>query len=116
MTLVPDVIDFDIWRGATFNVEVTLYTDGAGTEPWDLTGYTALMEIRDQPGDEDPIFVLSTDDDTITLDSEGVITLNIEANDTATLTWKRGVYDLLITSPSGKTDPVLWGKVKVVGV
>jgi hypothetical protein len=86
-------------------------TVGASSGPVDLTGYTAALQIRP--------FALST---TILFDASadivlggvaGTISLTIPAADTATFTWWKGVYDLLLTDSSGVSTRLLQGSVDV---
>lgn len=117
MSLMPDRYDFTIWRGATFRNTLTLYTAESTTSPpRDLTGYTALLEIYDQP--QGNLLVSLTDTDGITLgDDAGTIELYLSASDTDTLTWEAGVYELSITAPGpGDTDILLFGHFKVKGL
>ena len=118
MTLQPDRVDWTLWKGATFNTTLFLYTDDAGTVPWDLTGYTALMQLKDKAGDTAILLSLTTENDGIIIDPDaGSIQLKIEADVTAQITWKRAVYDLTISAPSGgDTDPLIFGTFKVQGV
>ena len=86
-------------------------TVGASPRPVDLTGYSAMMQIRP--------FVLST---TILYDASadltlggvnGTIELEISATDTATFTWFTGVYDLILTNSQGVATRLLMGSVTV---
>lgn len=86
--------------------------------PVDLTGFVARMSVKDKVGGtvlasteaaHSPLDVI-----TITVDvTPKTITLTIEATDTAALTWKSGVYDLEMVSPTGVVTAILSGKVSV---
>lgn len=86
-------------------------TAGAEPEPVDLTGYTAAMQIRAYPLASTVLYDASSD---ITLGgSAGTITLVIPAATTEGFTWWSGVYDLLLTDPSGNVTRLLSGDVTV---
>jgi hypothetical protein len=130
MTVIPDKHTFTIWHGATFFEVLTLYETNDRTQPRDLTEYSAEMIIRKKPNDDTPsniYLTLSTDGGTtdegcsIVLQRDGAtgqIELKIDADYTKIdqITWKSAVYDLTITSPSGITEALLYGGIKVNGV
>jgi hypothetical protein len=84
---------------------------GSQPAPVDLTGYTAAMQIRPYPLSNTVLYDASAD---ITLGGvAGTITLVIPATATAVFTWWTGVYDLLLTDPSGVVTRLLSGSVSV---
>ncbi len=118
MALFPDEHDFTIWKGATFRVRIEVFTDAAGTIPRNLTGHTADLTIRNRAGG-DAIFTMTDANGRIVLGGvAGTIDLIISAADTALITWKRGVYDLLITAGGvgADTDALLYGAFAAEGV
>jgi hypothetical protein len=117
MSLLPGKHNFVIWQGATFKKRINLFTDANAEVPWNLTGYSALLEIRPEPKSTTVLFTLSTANNRIDLgDTNGTIDLLIDDTDTAELPWTAGVYDLTITSSGGITDPLLFGGFAVRGV
>lgn len=94
----------------------TTYTTTPGTaggqpQPVNLTGYTAAMQIRAFP--LSPTVLYDASDD-ITLGGEaGTIALDIPASATEGFTWFSGVYDLILTDPSGNVTRLLGGAVTV---
>lgn len=87
------------------------WTAGAEPQPADLTGYTAMMQIRAFPLATSVLYDATAD---IVLGGAlGTITLTIPASDTQYFTWWSGVYDLLLTSPLGVVTRVLQGSVTV---
>ena len=81
--------------------------------PHDLTGYTARMAIKNKVGGT-VLLSLTTENDGIVInDSAKTITLNIDATDTAALTWTTGVYDLEMISPTGVVTSLMTGSVAV---
>lgn len=116
MSLEPAKHNFTIWQGATFRYRFTWLTGGVGSEPYDLTNYTGLLEIRSKPQGT-VLLTLTTDDDSITMGADGTITLLISAIDTAAITWTGGVYDFTITAPAnGDTSALLFGGFAVKGI
>jgi hypothetical protein len=80
----------------------------------DLTGYTARMQIRAAVDAPDVLVDLSTTNGRITIDGPaGRIKPLLTDVDTAALTWKQGVYDLELVSPSGHVDRLLQGTVTI---
>lgn len=114
----PGTFNLAIFQYATYEPTFTWYagqcvctgTIGAGAEPVDLTGYTALLQIRTAPGGT----LLYDASSNITLGgTAGTIALNIPAATTAGFTWSVGVYDLLLTSSQGVATRLLTGNVTV---
>jgi hypothetical protein len=108
MTILTATVHFVLYQYATFTETVTL-TDSDGV-PRNLTGYTALMHVRRDPDDADPLFTLSTADSTIVLGGVlGTVVLAIPFSDTDVTvdtdgeTW---FYDLLLTDTAPTPDVV----------
>lgn len=127
MTVIPDKHTFTIWQGTSFYETLVLYKDAAGTEVKNLLGYTAEMIVREKPNGEQYIGPDADFEMTYVIDgANGKITLKLDPEDTASITWKGAVYDLTITKASnptgaddvalGTTDAILYGAVKVQGV
>lgn len=86
-------------------------TVGGSSQPVDLTGYTATMQIRAYALSTVVLYDASAD---ITLGGIfGTIALVIPAADTEGFTWWTGVYDLLLTSAGGQVTRLLFGSVQV---
>lgn len=78
--------------------------------PDDLAGYTGAMQIRELRSDEDVLAEVPTD--AIEVDAVNrQVTVRIPSEDTATYTWRRGVYDLVITGPEGDQWRLVEGRV-----
>jgi hypothetical protein len=115
-------------QGSTFDLQLTLqYTNpdypGNCVDPevcpefliWDLTGYTARMQIRKYVDSATAIATLTTENLStfrITLGNpdpvDGTITLFMRAEDTRAIITS-GVYDIEIISPSNEVDRILEG-------
>jgi len=115
-------------QGSTFDLQLTLqytnpdYATGCGGAEvcpefllWDLTGYTARMQVRRYIESATPTATLTTENIStfrIILGNadpvDGTINLFIRAEDTRALTTS-GVYDIEIISPSNEVDRILQG-------
>jgi len=106
-------IEFNDLNSADF----TAYVSGGYLQfrlPVDLTGYTARMSVKDKIGGT-VLLSLSSTDGSITLDNTTkTITLKLTATATAAYTWKSGVYDLEVVSPTGDVFALINGAVVVV--
>lgn len=81
-------------------------------DPYDLTGCTAIAQIRTGPGGR--LMVELTDGDGITLGGEdGTIAVHITGEKARELTSRRGQWDLYIIFPSGDPVRLLDGKVTI---
>jgi hypothetical protein len=66
-----------------------------------------LLRLTDEVGEFGQIILGGT---------AGTITLLIPDDVTAGISWQTGKFQLLITTPSGDTDPILWGHFAVKGL
>lgn len=97
---MAETLNFVCDQRANFSEVWTWYTDTARTTAMNLTGYTAIMEVRDSTGTL--IVTLSTANSRIALGgSAGTITLTIDDADTDSLTPGTYDYDLMLTSSGG---------------
>lgn len=114
MTFPPETHALSLVPGATFQLRIVIYNDADGTVPKDLTGFSAQMVVHEQDGT--PLLTI-TNTDAITLGgTDGTIDIEIEATNTATITWPYGLYYLSIESPDGIVDIILRGPLKVIRV
>ena len=108
--------DIIIEQGATFTLNL-LYRDDAGT-PFDLTGYSARMQVRETFASETALLSLSSSaGGGITLGGAAG-TISIEASDEATAAIPTrqsiyGVYDLELVAGDGKAFRLLQGNAEV---
>jgi hypothetical protein len=105
---------FTIEQGATFNTQLTWFTDDTQETAVNLTGFTAKMQVRARLDDVTVLLELSTANGKITLGGvAGTILLHIDAADTALLTFEKGVYDLELTNGSGVVTRLLQGVINM---
>lgn len=81
-----------------------------------LTGYTALMQVRKTHASNPPLLELGSvaPKSGISINGAlGKLTIEVDESVTATLPAISAVYDLLITSPAGHVTRLLEGKFVV---
>jgi len=128
VSMVAGKYNITCQQGSTFDLQLTLqYTNpdypGNCEDPevcpefliWDLTGYTARMQVRKYIDSATPIATLTTENIStfrIILGNadpdDGTINLFIRAEDTRAISTS-GVYDIEIISPSNEVDRILEG-------
>jgi hypothetical protein len=103
-TIELNAVRADNWRA---------YTSGGSVifnRPFDLTGCSARMQIRDR-GTDKILLSLSSDsvgaDGTIEVDvALAALIVRLSPAVTALITWKQGVYDLELITPDGDVYPI----------
>jgi len=109
----PSHYDICIPKGATFDQPFNWKDDNGNT--YDLSSYTARMQIRVTVNAPDPPIISLTSDvgGGITLSARDPnISLFISATITESVTISSGVYDLKLTDSNGIVTRLLEGKVK----
>lgn len=102
--------DITLSNGRTFTLAVVCVEEDPTTHELnvrDLTGWTGAMQIR---ATADATVVLAEADVTIAVVS-GTVTATIPDTDTDTMTWRSGVYDLIITDGT-ETDTLAEGAAR----
>lgn len=103
--------NFTIDQGAHFERVVSIFNSEG--DPFDLTGYTARMQIRDEIDSSTVVMELTTQNGRITLGGElGTITLVLLAANTANID-SDGVYDIEIIDDQARVFRVLKGKIRL---
>lgn len=99
-----------IEQGATFRTDLQWI---ANTNPVNITGYQARMQIRNKVSSPEFIYEMTTENGCITFkDAEkGQIQLFISNVDTASFIFDSAVYDLEFVAPNGDVTRLLEGKV-----
>ena len=99
-------------QGATFKRTIT-WTNQARV-PYNLTGYTARMQVRSTAASSTVILELTTANSRITLGgAAGTVNLLVAANITAALTSGLYVYDLELVSGGGEVTRLIEGNFNV---
>lgn len=98
-------------QGTTFTLSFSIDTNGT---PWDLTSYTAAMQVR--PFVESTTKILDlTSSSGITLGgTSGTVTVSVSATTMAAKPAGRHVYDLELTSAGGVVTKVLTGTFIII--
>lgn len=104
--------DITIEQGANFEMNVTWMVGSATPVPKDLTGASGWMQIRQQSGST-VLLDLSSTDNEIYFPGNGVISVQIDHTQTASLTVKRAKYDLFVGLSDGSYVKLLKGKVTI---
>lgn len=118
MVYEPTKMPLLIRQGFDFNDEFTWL---AGEEcgplvPINLTGCTALLQVRATPDSPDVLLEMSTANGRILLNEEpGKVRYFVAAADTASLWWDTPAgYDLRITFPGGRSEALTHGEVPTI--
>jgi hypothetical protein len=108
-------INLTVEQGSTFTK--TFIWKDAKNRPINLAGYTASLQVRAKADESLPILLeigSQAPESGITLGgTAGTIALEISDEETATLTFTKGSYDLLMTPPSGKRKRLVQGTFTV---
>jgi hypothetical protein len=96
-------------KGTTFRLPMTVRTDGT---PWNLTGYSARMQVRRSANDSVKLLDLVSPTN-ITLNSSGQIVVNATATAMTAVPAGRYVYDLEVESAGGEVTSLLEGRFVV---
>ena len=110
---VPANYDLIIRRGEDFSKTIGVMVKG---QLVNLTGYTALMQIRQRPDENAPLFTtLSMVNGGIVFTDpvHGQMEIIIPSATTVGFYWKFGYYDLLFDSSIGLENFLLQGTVQV---
>lgn len=114
MPLVSSVVA----RAATVNIVIEQGTDfshvvgltNSDGSVFNLTGYTARMQIRSTVASVAVLFELTVGNGRIIMNgAAGQLTLTITSIDTTAMTWRSGVYDLEIVSVAGVVTRIMQG-------
>lgn len=104
--------DFEIEQGATL-LKPIVWRDSAGVAV-NLTGYTAKMQVRKSASSDEVLLEMSTVNGKIQLTpATGAVTLVFSAATTAAFDWRRGKYDLELTSADGIVTRLIEGEITV---
>lgn len=112
--IVTSVTPDELTINAVNAVGYSNYTSGGVVEynaPVDLTGYTARMQIRDRISSTTTLASLTTENGGIVLDiAQNTISLFMDAESTALLTFNTAVYSLEMVK-SGAVTPFITGTI-----
>lgn len=108
-------INLTVEQGATFT-HIVEWKDGKN-KPVNLTGYTAALQVRETAAESSPVLLevgsVLPETGIVITPSTGTITITITDEETAALTFKKGVYDLLLSAPDGTKRRLMQGSFTV---
>jgi hypothetical protein len=105
--------NINIDEGTTFDETVT-WLGSDSTTPVNLTGCIAKLQIREKIKSPAVLLELTTINGGIVLGGLlGTINIKILPVVTAAITWKSGVYDMLVTFPDGSVKKKMYGSATV---
>lgn len=108
----PAKLKLTIYQGATFRKRLAWLNPDR--TPIDLTGCTARMQVREEYASPLPLLELTTENGGITLGgAAGTIDLLSSDEDTATMEWNGGVFDIEIAHPNGDVTRLAQGSISV---
>jgi hypothetical protein len=96
-------------QGSTFVLDFIVSTDNV---PWNLTGYTARMQVRAFTSSPDTILDLSTDSE-IVLTSGGRVTVTVSAAVMSDVVAGKHYYDIELVSAGNEVTRILEGRFVV---
>jgi hypothetical protein len=104
-----------IRAGIDWSATLTV-TDPDSGDPLNLAGggYELRAQVRANVAADVVLHEWTTEDNTITTDSDGQVTLASTAEVTAGMTWAVGYYDLVLIYPSGRRVLLAEGVALVV--
>ena len=106
-------VNFQVVQGDTFTIRVT-YTNPNGT-PINLTGFTAKMDVRDQPGGKILCASIASGSGITITGSQGLLDIEFSPAQTRKFTMPSAAYQLKVTSSSGQQTTILRGYFSVSG-
>lgn len=97
-------------QGSTFTLNFTVDTDGVA---WDLSTYTARMQVREAVAAVDKYLDLTSAAGDITLNASGNVVVTVSATRMAAVPAGRHVYDIELVSAGGVVTRILEGRFVV---
>lgn len=103
----PGKYNFICPQGSTFSKQISYLIN---SQPVDLTGYIARMQVREKHSSPNPTLDLTMENGGISIgECQGSITLYVSAAQTENLVPKKYVYDLEIESSEGMVYRIVEG-------
>ena len=96
-------------QGSTFVLDFVVSTDNV---PWNLTGYTARMQVRAFTSSPTTLLDLSTGNG-IVVTASGRVTVTVSAGDMSDVVAGKHYYDLELASAGGEVTRILEGRFVV---
>jgi hypothetical protein len=103
----PGPMPLELYRGDSAAWQFKLFDDEGKTIPTNLTGVQAKAQIRDRSGGD------KITDLACTITPPNVIDVRLSAEDSRTLEFTRGFWDLQLTYTDGRVHTIVAGGVTV---
>jgi len=97
-------------QGSTFTLNFTISTDGT---PWNLTGYTAAMQVRTSTSSSNKTLSLTSSSGITLGGAAGTVAVTASAATMAAIPAGSYVYDFELTYPDGTVVALLEGKFTI---
>lgn len=108
---LPDQRNLKMYAGSTHRQRFDVVDDF--DRPVVLTGFTARLQVRDEPG-APLLHEASTENgELIVSGPEGTVLLDVHGDTITEWEWDAAMYDLYVTSPSGRSFAIARGTVQV---
>lgn len=112
----PTIYHLELSQGMDYEFKF-VYVDESTLLPIDLTGWKADLYVRLTSGHPQVLKGLTSSiaypDGSITLGTDGLISVKIQSQFTTQIPWYDAVYDLVLTKPDMTMSKLLRGKVNV---
>jgi hypothetical protein len=112
----PETFHLELSEGMDYTFKF-VYTDDSTLLPVDLTGYRGDLYIRPVLGTPVILKGISTQfsypEGSITMGSDGLVTLQLNGEFTTDLQWTDAFYDMVLTDPNQKRSKILRGRVNI---
>lgn len=105
----PTTINLTVYQGATFKRTWAVTSEEDGS-PYNLTAWTARMQIRAKKKSEDYLLNLTTENGGIIIEVTVEESIYMSPEQTAELS-SSGVYDLELVDPQGEVIRIMEGSV-----
>lgn len=110
--MATDTLNFTWTTGTPFSYSFIM-RDPSGRRI-NLTGYSAVMQLRTALTDTAPLAVLSSDNRHLVLDrGAGEVTITVSTAEVIGIAWTTALYDLLLVDPNGSECRVYSGTITV---
>jgi hypothetical protein len=112
-----EILNIELEEKVDYTLSIT-YRDDLTNLPIDITGWSALLEIRNTFGGDLLLETLSSGNGRIAMGgATGALDIIFVPSDTdaaaQTSAWTRGAYDLILTDTGGKKVKILKGFVSI---
>jgi hypothetical protein len=104
-------VDLEFDQGSDIIITLTIYDANGGVK--NITGYHAMMQIRDRPGGElyDSFIDTGVSPKIVITGASGLIVITVPAATTAAYLWTKAVYDIKLTDAASGVSYPMFGDI-----